>query len=235
MVSSIALVIVEGNAMRPGLRVTLIVCSVGLLALAARADDRSAFLKMLADPAEQQRVMATAQHSTVVLKNPCAAAHFTITSKISVEKPATFDSSGGIVAGAWRQIVTEEGCGTTRILNVFLFVQSPRQVGAVPMLPGTTHADLQLQRDAGRYVQIGAHLPEANCGTTYVADTAFIKQAAVALPGAKALPWEESWTIITCTRRLEVPIHFIPDATGTTISVGPSTAIKETPLDRKEP
>jgi hypothetical protein len=82
---------------------------------------------------------------------------------------------------------------------------------------------------------MAAHLPEVNCGTAYVADTAFIKQDNSALPRAKEPPWRESWTIITCTRKIEVPIQFIPDATGTTISVGPNTAIKETPLDRKGP
>ena len=227
-----------GDAMRLRLGLVLAACGTGLLARSiapAFADDNAQFMNLLAERAEQQRVVAAAQRSTVVLKNPCASAQYTLEPQVSIEMQASFDPSGRILAGAWKQTVSEKGCGASRVLNVFLYAEGPGSVATIPMLPGTTRTDMRLQHDAARYVAIAAHVPEANCGTAYVADTAFLTRESAPQPGAKDPAWQESWTIITCTHKIEVPIRFIPDATGTTVSTGPNTAIKVTPLSGNAP
>ena len=104
----------------------------------------------------------------------------------------------------------------------------------MPLLPGGTHADFVLQKDAVKFaVQALATVPggrEANCQIGYVADTEFVERENVTLPGAKGPSWRELWTLASCTQEMLVPIHFIPDSTGTSISAGPNTAIKVVPL-----
>jgi hypothetical protein len=88
-----------------------------------------------------------------------------------------------------------------------------------------------LQRDAIRYAVAAADGPEAGCRVGFVADTRFVDRESVTAPGAKAPAWHEVWTLQTCTKRIEVPVQFIPDATGTTVATGPGTAIRVIPLN----
>jgi hypothetical protein len=207
-----------------------------LAAHAASGPDDSAFLHLLSDPAEQQHVIEVAGRSTVFLQNPCADAQFTVEKKVTPYKPLGFDASGNIVSGAWKQFVQEKGCGVTRALNVVVVVQDAGQLGIVPLLPGTTHADPVLQKDAMQYaVQALASVRggrEANCTVGYVADTEYLGEDGEALPGAKGRPWKEMWTLQSCTQKMRVPMQFTPDSTGTSITAGPNKAIEIVPLAR---
>jgi hypothetical protein len=200
------------------------------------ADDSGLFAKLLSDPTEQQRVLDAAGRSSVVLQNPCATAQFRIGKKFVPYKPTSFDSNGAIVDGAWKQIVEAEGCGQTRLLNVLISVSGPNQLSTMPLLPGNTHADATLQKDAVKYaVTALAATPggrEANCPIGYVADTEYLTQDKDVLPGAKGPAWRELWTLASCTQKMLVPMHFIPDTTGTTISAGPNKEIKIVPLEQ---
>jgi hypothetical protein len=144
------------------------------------------------------------------------------------------DASGKVAAGAWHQVIDEQGCGATRVLNVLVVAHAADKFDVIPLLPGATHADPQLQKDAVRYaVQAVAAVPggrEANCSIGYVGDTEFVAQESATLPGAKGPSWRETWTLVSCTHRALVPMHFIPDPTGTTITAGPSAAVKLVPL-----
>lgn len=199
----------------------------------AFAGDQPAIGNVMGDPAEQQHVISAAAQSTVVLQNPCPTAQYSIEKKFTPYKPVKVDSMGKISSGAWKQIVNEQGCGVTRVLNVLVSVQDSSTVSIVPLLPGTTHADPTLQKDAVKYaVQSLSTVPggrEANCRIGYVANTEFVEQGSSTLPGAKGPDWRELWTLASCTQRMLVPMRFIPDTTGTTISAGPNTAIKVVP------
>jgi hypothetical protein len=208
--------------------VILAVCA--LANATAFADDKAAFVKAVTDPQEQAHVLDTAKKSTVVLNNPCPSAQYTLLPELSIYAPPTFDSAGGILTGAWKHTLEEEGCGVTRTLNVLVLVRATKSLAVMPLLPGTTHADPQLQRDAVRYAVAAVGGPEANCTIGYVADTTFIDHEASAQPGAKAPAWRELWTLTSCTRRSQVPMRFIPDATGTQI-VADATGIKKLPLN----
>jgi hypothetical protein len=102
------------------------------------------------------------------------------------------------------------------------------------MLPGTTHAGPVLQRDAVGYaVQVVAAVPggnDPNCKIGYVEDTEFVSQEDTAIQGGKEPPWRELWTLVSCVQKMQVPMAFIPDATGTSISAGPNKAVKVIPL-----
>lgn len=219
-------------------RVTLaelaILMASTMVSARAFADDPGLFAKLLSDPTEQQRVVGAAGRSTVVLQNPCPTAQFKIANKFVPIKPASFDSGGAIVGGAWKQIVQAEGCGRTRLLNVLVSVEGPNKLSTMPLLPGDTHADALLQKDAVKYAVVALATVhggrEANCQIGYVANTEYLEQEKEILPGAKEPAWRELWTLTSCTQKMLVPMHFIPDSTGTTISVGPGTEIKVVPL-----
>jgi hypothetical protein len=219
------------------LKAALFVLALGaneILSSVACADDQTAVAKLMANRAEQQHVVSAAEHSTVVLQNPCPAAQYSIEKKFSPYKPVSLDGTGQIVSGAWKQVVDQEGCGIKRVLNVLVWAQESNGLSVMPLLPGTTHADFVLQKDAVKFaVQALATVPggrEANCQIGYVADTQFVEQEDTTLPGAKGPSWRELWTLASCTQKILVPMHFIPDSTGTSISAGPNTAIKVMPL-----
>ena len=210
--------------------------AITMVSSRAFADDSGLFAKLLSDPAEQQRVISAAGRSTVVLQSPCPSAQFRIANKFVPYKPVSFDGTGAIVSGAWKQIVQVEGCGRTRLLNVFVTVEGPNKLSAMPLLPGSTHADALLQKDAVKYAVVALATArggrEANCQIGYVANTEYLEQEKETLPGAKEPAWRELWTLASCTQKMIVPMHFIPDSTGTTISAGPGTDIKVVPLSQ---
>jgi hypothetical protein len=220
--------------MNAACRLCFVAGALCLLSAQAVADDQAAFAKLLQDPREQQHVISGAGRTTAFLHNPCADARFSIEKRYVPYKPVSFDGSGTIVSGAWKQTVEEQGCGESRILNVMVVAQGVGNLAVVPLLPGDTHADPVLQHDAVRYaVQALATVPggrEPNCSVGYVADTKFLSQEGEALQGAKGPPWKELWTLESCTQKMLVPMRFIPDPTGTSISAGPGTAIRIVPL-----
>lgn len=205
-------------------------CLGMLAAQAAPSDNNAAFARLLTDPAEQRQVIAGAGRSSVMLRNPCADARFAIEKKFVPYQPVRFDGDGRILAGAWKQSVGEQGCGVSRVLNVIVVAQEGGKLGIVPVLPGASHADPILQQDALKIaLQAAATVPggrEADCTVSYVADTEYLGEEGETLAGAKGRPWKERWTLQSCTQKLLIPMRFIPDPSGTSISAGPSTAIE---------
>jgi len=221
---------------------TGIAFGLGMVFLATRsvrADDQAAWMKFMSDPVLQQHVLSAAGRSTVVLQNPCPEAQYSARKTFIAHAPVNFEGTGQMVSGAFRQVVDEQGCGIKRVLNVLILAGGPDDLKVMPLLPGTTHADATLQKDAVKYaVQALGTVPggrEANCQIGYVADTEFLDQENTALPGSKGPAWREIWTLASCTQSMRVPMRFIPDPTGTTISAGPSTAIQVIPLAAPHP
>ncbi len=200
----------------------------------ACADDRAAVAAFTANPTMQQRLLDAAERSTVVLQNPCPNAQYEIEQRYVPYRPVSLNNDGIMVSGAWKQPIDQTGCGIKRTLNVLVWAQESKGVSVVPLLPGTTHADFVLQKDAvGFAFQSLATVPggrEADCDVGYVADTEIVASEDTVLPGAKGPSWRELWTLASCTQKMLVPMHFIPDTTGTSISAGPNTAIKVMPL-----
>jgi hypothetical protein len=155
----------------------------------------------------------------VVVSNPCASANFVILNQFVLVKPMAFDDSGLPTAGAWKQSVAEKGCGQNRLLNVLLWLDP--KANSMPLLPGTTRTDPILQKDAMPYAARAAQWPEKNCKTGYMENTEFLKETGDPLEGARGKPWDELWTLASCTKKAKVTLHFIPDKTGTTIHTSP--------------
>jgi hypothetical protein len=174
--------------------------------------------KVINDPTLLQSVINTAKKSAVIINNPCPSAKFSLNDKLAIYKPLIFDEAGTITGGAWKYVVQEEGCGATRTLNVLSIIANPKSLSTTPLLPGTTHADPLLQKDAVRYAVIATGGPEKNCKTGYIEQTEFLKYEGAPLEGAKGAPWQELWTITSCTQKAQVIVHFIPDKTGTSIT-----------------
>jgi hypothetical protein len=195
----------------------------------AVAQEKEALWKLLNEPAEQQHVFEVARRSTVFVQNPCPAAKFEIGRSYTAIGTIFSDAEGRVGNGTWKQPVDEQGCGVTRQLNVLIVVEQG-QVNVSPLLPGTTRADFQVQRQAIRSaLDALAATPaatEKNCNISYVADTQFLAMDNVSSGGGKGSSWRELWTLASCTQKALVPLHFTADSNGPAVSAGPSAAIR---------
>jgi len=142
--------------------------------------------------------------------------------QVAIQQPVEFDAAGKPLRGAWKEIVTSEGCGFHKVFNVMSVINTDGSVKRLGLLPGTSHADMFLERDAIVQARAAAvaTLPK-DCKQVLIVDTAFVAQegvpAAKTLPGRDPHPWREEWTLKGCDVSAIVTLHFVPDATGTGI------------------
>jgi hypothetical protein len=120
------------------------------------------------------------------------------------------------------------------VLHIYFTATADEKINAIVGLPGSTHADLTLQRNGVRYARMGAMGAKnvgKDCNHFDVRNTKFESYGLADPatpdpgPGNRLRPWWETWTMIGCGQIIDVPIDFVPDATGTTI-IQPSGAIK---------
>jgi hypothetical protein len=145
-------------------------------------------------------------------------------SRVAVLKPIQFGSDGFPVDGIWRQSFPVTGCGNDTILNFYFFAMPEKKINTVVGVPGTSHADLTLQRDAVKFADLGATgALKSNCTEFNVRTTRFEAYGTANPPppdpgpGTRLRPWWETWTMIGCGKIVDVPMGFVPDATGTRI------------------
>ena len=193
-------------------------CPVAILAADPTPEQR-----FLSDSHLRQNVVATAARSTVMLRHACQNAAYSPADPVELI-PMKFDAFGGPTSGALKFPVAETGCGASRQLNVYLWVQQENSIAISPMLPGSSRADSGLQQQAYPYVMAAAGGPEANCSTAYVEDTLYDGP-----PADGTQPWKETWTLSSCGWRAEVPVNFTPGPNGVKITAGPKKAVKKLP------
>ena len=151
-------------------------------------------------------------------------------STVVVSTPATFASDGHPVSGAWKQSFPVSGCGNATTINFFFAVQASGNIVTTLGVPGESHADAVLQKDAIRYAVIAANIKAATCADTHVLNTTFDgKDSKQPINNNASLevgktPWHETWTLSGCGEVVRVKINFIPDPNGTTISTQPIRA-----------
>ena len=140
-------------------------------------------------------------------------------------KPITFGEDGVPNSGAWKEVVPVKGCGNDTVLNLYFYVADDgAKINGIAGFPGSTHADLILQKDALTHAEIGANSLARNCAHFDVKNTRFegygLSEPATPDPGASTRfrPWWETWTMVGCERTFDVMLDFMPDATGTTIA-----------------
>ncbi len=144
-------------------------------------------------------------------------------SRVTMLKPVSFGADGFPNAGMWKQSFPVSGCGNDTIVNFYFTAGADEKVNTLIGAPGSTGADLTLQRDALLYANMGAQIVAGDCKQFTVRNTKFeafgLAKPATADPGpdSQFRPWWETWTMIGCGRIVDVPIDFVPNATGTQI------------------
>jgi len=144
-------------------------------------------------------------------------------STVTIIKPVSFGDDGFPNSGTWSQSFPISGCGNDTTLHFYFSADRQERINTVFAVPGTSHADLVLQRDALFYANGAAIAKARTCKNFIVKNTKFeafgVKDPQVADPGPgnPKRPWTETWTMVGCGRTFEVPLDFLPDATGTRI------------------
>ena len=138
-------------------------------------------------------------------------------SQITVINPVTFASDGYPTGGLWKQSFPVSGCGNDTTINLYFRGQPDEKITSIVAIPGQTHADLILQRDAAVQLQLAIVLREKNCTDIAVKNSIFDGYAGGGKPSARS-PWTETWTAIACGHTFRIPLAFVPDATGTTVT-----------------
>ncbi|GEM_PF-4107513 len=213
--------------------VTSLFLCLTLAAAAAHADESEALRNFLGDTHLKQNIINTAAKSTAITRHPCSTATYGVEDAIEL-RPMKFDPSGNPQAGELKIPVKEDGCGAGHLLNVYLWVQRESSIAVTPMLPGTSHAEDTLQKQAYPYVLQAAGGPEPNCPTGYIEDTRYVGEAGKPGKGAKAAPWKEVWTLQSCGWTAEVPVLFSPGASGIKITAGPKKDVKKEPTEQNK-
>jgi hypothetical protein len=141
---------------------------------------------------------------------------------VFINSPPTFDQTGAPTSGAWHAVGQVEGCGETRVINIFYLFTKDGEMKRIAALPGTTIADLALQRDSLVYAAMGmAKIAPRDCKDTKFVNTRFVGFGAEnpqAAQGRNNRAWTEEWTVRSCGVTGIVTMHFTPDATGTNIN-----------------
>ncbi|HEY2526913.1 MAG TPA: hypothetical protein VGJ20_03030 [Xanthobacteraceae bacterium] len=209
---------------RSALRLAIIGVALAVALVGGRAEDASLELaRIVKDSANQQAVTEFAREQNGQLPGACDKATYNETSRALVLSPPQVDGSGKLIAGAWLQSVIATGCGTSRQLNMLTSAQPDGTLRRIALLPGTTIADPQLQRDGIQFAMggVGQLMPPDCRREARVVETRFVEfegpPASTVQPVRAARPWREDWTVEGCGKRVVVPVHFIPDPTGTTI------------------
>jgi hypothetical protein len=137
--------------------------------------------------------------------------------------PVTFGPTHVPVSGVISERVMVSGCGKSKIENV-LTISDKAQSTVIAGMPGTTIADPALAHDSYTQVYQGAMTKLGACKNVRFVDSAFGAFDGAPNPKAKfqvsqGRPWREIWTVNGCGTLVPVVVRFIPDATGTTITV----------------
>jgi hypothetical protein len=142
---------------------------------------------------------------------------------LTVLKPISFDGDGGPKSGAWIVRIPVNGCGNDTTLNIHFSAQAGKKINYTVALPGDTRADIPLQRDALMYASAGAMRLTKDCEDVEITDTKFEGFGLSESPDPHTRgredkqPWRETWTVTGCGHIVDVPMQFVPDATGTQI------------------
>jgi len=62
-------------------------------------------------------------------------------------KPVSFAKGDSSNVGSWKQAFPVSGCGNDTVLHIYFTATADKKINAIVGLPGSTHADLTLQRN----------------------------------------------------------------------------------------
>jgi hypothetical protein len=140
------------------------------------------------------------------------------TSQAKVYGTIETDATGKIVNAHWKEMTDGVACGEKRLYVASVRIENGKSA-VVGLFPGHSNAGAVLQHDAVQYAGIGAGAG-GSCAID-VLETSLPNGE----PSDAKLPWDERWTVKACGKRSLVTMHFVPDATGTTINVTPKETV----------
>ena len=181
---------------------------------------------LLERPTHRGELLAAAQLVDKAFPTPCITGSYATTGEVGMLAPLKMDAGGKPIGGAWKEAITETGCGPPRLLNVLTVVQPDGKLASHPLLPGTTITDPELQQDSVQYAAAAMGAMPPGCDQGGVIDTEFASldgqpPGVKPQPGDTPKPWTERWTLQACAKRAIVGMKFTPDATGTAIQAIP--------------
>ncbi|WP_353063094.1 hypothetical protein RBB77_17630 [Tunturibacter psychrotolerans] len=128
------------------------------------------------------------------------------------------DPNGNIVNAHWKEITEGVACGEKRSYVASVTIQNGKSA-VYGLFPGESAAGAALQHDAIQYA--GAGVGAAGMCQVDVLETSLPNGE----PSNPKVQWDEKWTVRACGKRSIVTMHFVPDATGTTINVTPKETV----------
>jgi hypothetical protein len=185
-------------------------------------------LPLLTQPGHQAALLEAAHAVDIPGVPPCPDANYATSGEIGVLDPPRLNAQGKIISGAWKEAILETGCGTTRRLNALTEVSPDGSLETRALLPGNTITDPELQEDSVQFAAAGMGELPPDCDQGGIVDTKFVgldgqPVGVLPSPTAPPRPWSEIWTLQACSKRTDVVMHFVPDATGTSIHAALAT------------
>jgi hypothetical protein len=173
-------------------------------------------------PDYRAKVVSTAKDQIKQAISACSTANYQATGKLTMFDAVHF-TDGKPYEGAWTEQVDATGCGPTRRLNVLTIAHPDAPLQIVGMMPGDTHTDPMMQKNALQYAQaIAVRAAQPGCKQLAFTDTKF--DGFIGLPnpqitdGRESRPWRELWTVGVCGAAFDISLTFTPNAQGTSLS-----------------
>jgi hypothetical protein len=200
------------------LTVSVSVC-VLCVPIVAQQDRPRAFDAIRSSDSYRQAVLGVYQDYESGLSTHCAKIEINMnTSQPKVYGSIETDANGNIVNAHWKEITDGVACGEKRSYVASVTIQNGKSA-VYGLFPGQSAAGAALQHDAVQYAGAGAG----------AVGTCQVDVLATSLPNGEPsspkTPWDEKWTVRACGKRSIVTMHFVPDATGTTINVAPKETV----------
>ena len=193
--------------------------AIALCASAVAQQDRPrAFDTIRSSDSYRQAILGVYQDYESRLSTHCAKIDVNMnTSQAKVYGSIETNAKGDIVNAHWKEMTDGLACGEKRSYAASVVIQNGK-TAVYGLFPGQSAATPKLQHDAVQFAAIGAGAA-ASCQID-VLETSLPDGP----PSGAGVPWTEKWTLRACGKRSLVTMHFVPDATGTTINV----TLKET-------
>ncbi len=134
------------------------------------------------------------------------------------------DDKGVAIAGAWRETLPGTACNEHRRFTVQVEVAG-QGLRFTATFPGEADGDPELQRDTLKNIemdlQILRFVTKKSCHAEVI-DSHLVGERSTLQDNGLLSQWKESWDVRSCGKVYAVPITYIPDKSGTAISVGVS-------------
>ncbi len=174
----------------------------------------------VAQPAYQAAIIAIGKGQLEHVPGGCPGAQFQPTGQAAVLSPVRFNNEGKPITGAWMEKIATTGCGPVRAVNVLSVAHPNGETMNIAMMPGDTHTDPLMQKNALQYAQaVAVRAAARGCKEQAFIDTTFDGYTGLPNPeirdGRDGRAWEETWTVSACGTLYDIHLLFTPNANGT--------------------